>query len=506
MGDQGAFGGYSKGKGNGKRMRVGAVRGAASTGKGEGKAFETKEAERTYWLEAAKNGQLQWASAKERRADPEIVLEAVRSSERGTAFRFADAALRADRDFVLRAMEGCGREALLQYADEALKRDKDFVMQAITQCCGDALTYADDALRRDKEFVKEAVRQKAFALRCAARSMQADREIVLEALKASLDALDHADPVLFGDRGFMFEAVQQEGLALMYASDDLKADSALVLAAVKSNGHALSHAKGGLQANREIVLEAVRESANAIRCAADACRADRVVVLAALRQQRQQFRSLPGILSHLRRCRDDPKSRGKGWRGYTVLVHVPWSFRDDPGFMLAAAREYGLAIADASERITRDRNLVFEAVRRDGEALEFAHKELQSDPELQPQRVAQNHVAGKGLEAPTFMVAAAARMPGGGLEITMARMSGETAIFKFEDDDTFGNLASAVATHFKVEGGLVHLLAAGEVVPPLDISRPLSAMAMADVGDKKTCAAGGDEEGAATTGEELARQ
>ena len=67
------------------------------------------------------------------------------------------------------------------------------------------------------------------------RTLMADREVVLAAVKQSGWALEHASDELKADRDLVLAAVEQDGKALEYASDELKADREVVLAARKQN-------------------------------------------------------------------------------------------------------------------------------------------------------------------------------------------------------------------------------------------------------------------------------
>ena len=56
----------------------------------------------------------------------------------------------------------------------------------------------------------------------ASAELQADREVVLAAVRQNGNALWFASEALQADRYVVLEAVREEGLALEYASDELK--------------------------------------------------------------------------------------------------------------------------------------------------------------------------------------------------------------------------------------------------------------------------------------------
>ena len=84
-------------------------------------------------------------------------------------------------------------------------------------------------------------------LESADDSFQADREVVLAAVRNSGTSLKYASEALKDDREVVLEAVRNNGIALKYASDTLKADHEVVLEAVQNNGNALRLASNELQ-------------------------------------------------------------------------------------------------------------------------------------------------------------------------------------------------------------------------------------------------------------------
>ena len=69
-------------------------------------------------------------------------------------------------------------------------------------------------------------------------------------------ALKNASPELQADREVVLAAVRQNGWVLCYASTELRADREVVLAAVQQDGRALEFASPELRADREVVLAA----------------------------------------------------------------------------------------------------------------------------------------------------------------------------------------------------------------------------------------------------------
>ncbi|CAK0827177.1 unnamed protein product [Prorocentrum cordatum] len=144
------------------------------------------------WLERVRGDgrQLRHAPA-ELRADPEVVLAAVRQN--WSALQCATEEVRNDRD-----VGGVGLTAVrenanvLWYASHALRGDREFVLEALRHNVA-AFPCVSTALRADRDMVLAAVRESGEVLRFASAQHRADREVVLAAVASSPLALQHAD-------------------------------------------------------------------------------------------------------------------------------------------------------------------------------------------------------------------------------------------------------------------------------------------------------------------------
>ena len=166
--------------------------------------------------------------------------------------------------------------------------------------------------------------------------------------------------LLEADREVVLAAVKQNGWAIQYASVQLKADREVVLAAVKQNGLALNYASVELRADREVVLAAVEEDGWALKYASAELRADREVVLAADREV---------VLTAVKR---------NGW----ALDYASVELQADRDVVLAAVKQDGRALEYASVELQADREVVLAAVQQDGYALNYASFELKADREI----------------------------------------------------------------------------------------------------------------------------
>ena len=214
----------------------------------------------------------------------------------------------------------------LEGVDKKLQADKEVVLAAV-KLFGTALQYADKKLQADKEVVLVAAKQDGFALQYTDKKLKADKEVVLAAVKQSGRALDDADKKLQADKEVVLAAVKQEGTALEYADKKLKADKKIVLAALKQDGYALGCADKKLKADKEVVLAAVKQNVDALEYADKKFKADKKIVLAAVKQN-------------------------------------------------------GDALQYADKKLKADKKIVLAAVKQYGDALQYADKKLQVDEEV----------------------------------------------------------------------------------------------------------------------------
>ena len=150
--------------------------------------------------------------------------------------RIQDLRRAENNTFLLRRNSHVLVNSILDYAGTSSKPagivDREELLEAVKLECG----YHPLNSRPDWE-----------ALKHADDSFQADREVVLAAVRNSGTSLKYASEALKDDREVVLEAVRNNGIALKYASDTLKDDHEVVLEAVKNNGNALRLASTELQ-------------------------------------------------------------------------------------------------------------------------------------------------------------------------------------------------------------------------------------------------------------------
>ncbi|CAJ1405691.1 unnamed protein product [Effrenium voratum] len=216
--------------------------------------------------------------------------------------------------------------------------------------------------------------------------------------------------------------VAVSGLHLAEAPLWLRSDRDVVLRAVAENGSALSFAAAEMREDREVWAAARRgwlakigEYGLRLAEAPEELRRDREVVLTAVAKDAAAVRHAAKELQ------EDPEVKAaerKGWLAYLAtdgmkLRDAPPELKDERELVLAAVSDYGPAVVFASEALQqdpevkaavrvwwlgqvaqngkledvpqelRDREMVLQAVARDGRALHHAAKELQQDADVQ---------------------------------------------------------------------------------------------------------------------------
>eukprot|EP00405_Crypthecodinium_cohnii_P022067 CAMPEP_0206480044 /NCGR_PEP_ID=MMETSP0324_2-20121206/37019_1 /ASSEMBLY_ACC=CAM_ASM_000836 /TAXON_ID=2866 /ORGANISM="Crypthecodinium cohnii, Strain Seligo" /LENGTH=461 /DNA_ID=CAMNT_0053956675 /DNA_START=71 /DNA_END=1453 /DNA_ORIENTATION=+ len=168
----------------------------------------------------------------------------------GRWLKYASPEMRGDKEVVLMAV--ASDAWALEFASDALKADKEVVLRAVTnhrpflEENGEGegvLCFASAELKCDKEVVLAAVASDAWDLEYASEALKGDRDVVLAALKRQSrddiiatgfeNVLAEVSPDLQADPEIVLEAVRVDGPALRFASSDLRGDLDFVLQAMR---------------------------------------------------------------------------------------------------------------------------------------------------------------------------------------------------------------------------------------------------------------------------------
>lgn len=231
----------------------------------------------------------------------------------------------------------------------------------------------------EREEWSSRLRTDGMDLMFASEEVQADRKLVLEAVRQSGAALALAAEELQSDREIVLQAIRSDGLALTHASSDLKEDLEIVLSAVQQNGRSLSHASSKLRKNHQVVLAAVKQCgyifADPFMVAS--FREDYAIALAAVEYDGCLLKD---VSKKLRGDRDIVLSAV--WSNGNAIQWATPNFRRDHEVMKIAVCYHGTLLRCASEELRDNRELVLLAVLQHGYALSYASEALKADSEL----------------------------------------------------------------------------------------------------------------------------
>ncbi len=403
----------------------------------QGKFSDNKEIVLAAIMENGKN--IKYAG-KKLRNDHDIILAAV--SRWGLALQYASDALKEKRDIVFAAVKQNGYA--LKYANEKFRDDKLLVIAAL-KSNGYALEFASKKLRDNKEVALEALQSPAghnfhfvsnrlkadkdIAIAAAKQSgwnfpkinidLRKDVDVALAALSAKLNrrnavpvngilkymesdrcgtiwdtSLKPGNSQYLDDFAFILSAVQINGGVFQYASERLKGIRDIVLAAVQSDYYycgknALAAASKEFRDDKGVVLAAVRKRGLALQYASDSLKDDRDVVLAAVRKNGNAFQDASLRL----RCKKEIVLAAMQARRIPIgrlLLYTNYILKNDKEVVLAAVRQSGCELKNASEKLKDNIDVVLAAVCNDGESLQYASDRLKNNSKIVLAAVRQN--------------------------------------------------------------------------------------------------------------------
>ncbi|MCU9936310.1 DUF4116 domain-containing protein [Mycoplasmopsis cynos] len=171
------------------------------------------------------------------------------------------------------------------------------------------------------------------------------KNLCLRRWNGMMGALQFASEELkkeFGkNRDIMLEVVKWNGNALRYASEELKKDREVVLEVMKRDYRvALQYASKELWSDKDVVLEAVKRDYRVLQYASKELWSDKDVVLEVMKQYGDIFLNL-----------------------FTLFIsdEMKKEFGKNRDIMLEAVKRNGYALQFASEELKKDKDVVLEA-------------------------------------------------------------------------------------------------------------------------------------------------
>lgn len=259
----------------------------------------------------------------------------------------------------LNVVRYCGAD--LVSLPEQFQRNYDVVMAAVVNDPR-ALGVALSEYQADRRIVLQAVRQDGTVLRFAP-AFQDDAEIVMAAIlqRASrltsplpcIEALGCASERLQNSREFLLDVACRAPQVLPHLPESYFNSIEFALELVGRNSRAARYVSGTIQESIEFRRPALLDNGEVLFSLSEAYSSDRESVLWALKSRRGSARS--------------------------ILKELPLHIRDDRALVWAAVGREGSALEFASPELKRDPSIVRRAVRKDPLALAFADPSQQDD-------------------------------------------------------------------------------------------------------------------------------
>ena len=251
-----------------------------------------------------------------------------------------------NKEFDLEMVKISGRA--IDYLD-SFKNDKDIIQEA-AKTYKDALQYARSNLRDDKEYMLEILKYNGLALEYVSERLCNDWDICLTAVKQdtmSIGAIRFISNKFSEDRKFVLETVKSEGSKLFSFDFKFQYDREIVLEAVKSNGLVYQYIVcKEFEKDREIAKEAVKKEAINISHVPEELILDKEFVLYVLRNTESSLNRI-------------------------ILINRPTQLVSDEEVILAAVKNDAADIDLASPKLIEDRNFIIKCVRINPNVLKY---------------------------------------------------------------------------------------------------------------------------------------
>lgn len=342
----------------------------------------------------------------------------------------------------------------MDFLPEPLRSDRDFHLKLLG-LRGSFLEVESEENRDDAEMVLAAVRQDGRSLEFASKRCRASKEIVEAAVSNDGTALEFASASLQADREIVLKAVSHSGHALAYAASHLRSDQEIARTAIENNPMALEFVARRPQDGQfyeDLVHIAVEKNPAVLQYVTPDTLQDMDFLLPHLEKNPYLYSSLPTVIKNKKEVYETilalqpslidqaplkARKNAKSWEDvigqspidfsklprsitidsetalahFTVFPHdlakAPPCYRTNRAFILDLIRQqdqnYGtkFIIENMDKSLTHDREIMQEAVRRDGYAMEFAAPSLKQDFSFCAFAVSHQALAMRGVD-PSF--------------------------------------------------------------------------------------------------------
>ena len=306
----------------------------------------------------------------------DFVLNAVK--EDGYNLRWAKEIFKRDPEVVLTALQSKNRPRVIQHAHTSLKNNKSFLFEAI-KVMPYILYDLEDYLKQDKEIVLAAVKQDGSIVRQIDESLKNDRDIILAAIEDYPYYFVKKHMFVKDNKEVVLKAVQYQGIYLEYASDTLKRDKEVVYEAVKQNGFAFKFVDEVLKKDRDFILKLSEVSKNFYHLLSKEFKKDREILVNTLKLDGC---ALLRADKSLRSDRELTLMAVKTCPNVISYMGFNTEYWKDKEIILEAVKRQGELLAYAKNGFNADKEVVREALKNDPMALQYASKKLRADKKI----------------------------------------------------------------------------------------------------------------------------
>jgi endonuclease/exonuclease/phosphatase family metal-dependent hydrolase len=301
-----------------------------------------------------------------------------------------------DKNYVLKVVEQNG--LVLSHLDSPYKYDKNIIFKAVTHI-GTAILDGSNILNINKNIILKALEQGKYMVYINLNiNLQKDKDIILKTVN-HLDSIYNAGDELKKNKDYILKIVEKNGDSLEDVIN-LKNDRDVVLKAVEQYGKAIIYADRKLQKDIDIILKAFKYH-DAFKKVPTIYKKNIDYVLQ-LFEQNDFDKVHPTELNSVHKIVRNIISFNKIYDTPILLkiiknnVHILRYFGRETYkryFILEAVKQNGLALAYASYKLQKDKDVVLEAVKQNGLALAYASYKLQKDKDVVLEAVKQNGLA-----------------------------------------------------------------------------------------------------------------
>jgi hypothetical protein len=343
---------------------------------------------------------------KELLSDPDIVganRHLVRNiiKQNGALLMYADIELQLDKELVLVA---ASNSDYLEDASDRWQDDFEVMCAYIKNDCENAIEYMSDNLLNNREVMRLIHKcDSSFFMLSEFSLLRHDLDLFLE-----IRELTYFSEAIRNNKRLAILAVKKSGSQLSHCCKELQNDEDVVYAAVSQVGFALQYASRGMQSNIDIVIRALDRYSSPIYSVSNELKKNllfiQYITAKALTKQRdikldqdvvvvaaEHGVSLCDVSNEFRSNRDIVM-QAVIRNGYE-LQYASSELRNTRAVVAAAVRQNGESIIYASETLREDYDFALLAVKTDGLCIQYMSQELQSILEITLEAVMQNGLA-----------------------------------------------------------------------------------------------------------------